>query len=135
MTDRSRVIVSSLLATLFVVLVVTSHPFVSYETMVDYLVIAAAVPATLFVVLYPLLSPQFWQTWIGRALFTSSAGLAALLDLTLLSKWFELLVPRELLSLILALIAAGAWLKLGALVLAKRAAFRSWLRNHRAYDR
>ena len=88
----------------------------NYQTLVDWLVIAAAIPATLFVILYPILSPQFYRSWIGRGLFTSSAGLAALLDLSLLAKWFTIILDRWIVAGILVLIAAGAWLKLAALV-------------------
>lgn len=98
----------------------------TYERLVDYLVIAAAIPATLFLILYPILSPQFYRTWIGRALFTSAGGLAALLDISLLAKWFHLIIPREVLVGILVLIAAGAWLKLAALLREK------WLAVHEA---
>lgn len=97
----------------------------SYQTLVDILIIAAAIPATLFVLLYPLLSPQFWRSWIGRALFTSSAGLAALLDLSLLAKWFHLILPRTVVAGILTLIALGAILKLAALLREKWLVIRS----------
>lgn len=89
------------------------------EFWVDILVIAAAIPATLFVILYPILSPQFWRTWIGRALETSSFGLAILLDLSLVAKWFGWQAPRVSVLVILAIIAAGAWLKVVALVMNK----------------
>lgn len=115
----SRRTLAAALAALVVLVVgwfLFAHPFISYETMVDYLVIAAAVPATLFVVLYPILSPQFYRSWIGRALETSSFGLAALLDLSLLAKWFGLILAREVVTGILVVIAAGAWLKLAALL-------------------
>lgn len=88
----------------------------SFQTLVDLLVIAAAIPATLFVILYPALSPQFWRTWIGRGMWTSSAGLAALLDLSLCAKWFGWVLPRSVVAVILALIALGALSKLHALL-------------------
>ena len=116
MSHRTYVPAVTLLSLILAILLVLLHPFVSHEQMVDYLVIAAAIPATLFVVLYPILSPSFWRSWIGRALFTSSAGLAALLDLSLLAKWFGLILAREVVSMILLLIALGAWLKLAALL-------------------
>lgn len=116
MTRRTLLATVTLVAAVLVGLLIAVHPLVSYTTMVDYLVIAAAIPATAFVVLYPILSPQFWRSWIGRALFTSSLGLALLLDLSLAAKWFEWLAPRAVLTGILIVIALGAWLKLAALL-------------------
>lgn len=105
----------------------------TYQTLVDLLVIVAAIPATLFVILYPFLSPQFWRSWIGRALFTSSIGLAALLDLSLMAKWFHTILAREVVAAILVLIAAGAWLKVAALLNSKWPAFKAWLAQRRCH--
>ena len=88
----------------------------TYQTLVDYLVIGAAIPATLFVILYPIILPKLWRSWVGRALWTSSFGLAALLDLSLLAKWFDLILPRVVVAGILAVIMLGAILKLAALL-------------------
>lgn len=113
--SRKTRIVAATLAALLGGWFLFAHPFVSYETQVDYLVIAAAIPATIFVLAYPILQPKFWRSWIGRALWTSSLGLATLLDLTLAAKWFQWVAPREVLTVILVIIAAGAWLKVVAL--------------------
>lgn len=98
----------------------------SYQTLIDLLVIAAAIPATLFVILYPTLSPSFWRTWIGRGMWTSSAGLAALLDLSLIAKWFGWIMPRLVVAAILLLIALGAASKLHALLREKGIYALAW---------
>lgn len=80
-----------------------------------------AVAATLFVVLYPALSPGWRKTWIGWALLTSSSALALLLDLTVASRLFGreyLHYPAVVIS-ITALVALGATLKLTALLVTK----------------
>lgn len=125
MNRRALAVAATPLAVFLAVWLVVVHPWIGYQTMIDWLVIAGAVPATLFVLLYPILSPQFYRSWIGRALFTSSFGLAALLDLSLLAKWFHLILPREVVAMIVLLIAVGAWLKLAALLREKWLAVRS----------
>jgi len=89
------------------------------DDVVYTLVVAGAVPATLFVVLYPILSPSFWRSWIGRALETSALALALLLDLSVAVKYIgHPLTPAVRVSLV-ALITLGAWLKFLALVVEK----------------
>lgn len=95
---------------------VLAHPFMSFQRWSEVLIWAAAIPATTFVVAYPVLSPQFFRSWIGRGLWTSSFGLAALLDLSLLAQHFQIVVAEWALLTILFIIALGAWLKLAALL-------------------
>lgn len=85
-----------------------------------------AIPATLFVILYPLLSPGWRRTPIGWALLISSTSLALLLDLSLATKIFgpEFLARDPIRITVVALIAAGATLKLVALVTGKVRLFR-----------
>lgn len=81
------------------------------------LLLIATPPATAFVLTYGLLLPWF-RSWTGWALFTSSTGLALLLNANL---WFRLymwpLLAREgwLRVVVYAGIAVGAWLMYGAL--------------------
>lgn len=86
-----------------------------------------AVCATLFTVLYPWLSPDWRKTWIGWALLTSSTALALLLDLSVVGKVFgtEYLHSGIVRVAVTGLVAAGASLKLTALLRMKFRAMRS----------
>jgi len=96
------------------------------DGVVYVLVIAGAVPATLFVILYPILSPSFWRSWIGRALEISALALALLLDLSVASRYFgHPLTPAVRLALV-ALIALGAWLEFLALLINVNRAIREF---------
>lgn len=88
------------------------------ETWVELGVWAGAICSTLFVLTYPVLSPGWHRTPIGRALLVSSGALALLLDLSLASKvlgpeWF--MHHPEVRIGIVWLVALGAALKLAAL--------------------
>lgn len=80
-----------------------------------------AVCASLFVLLYPFLSPGWRRTWIGWALLTSSTALALLLDLSVASRVFgrEFLHYVPLVMAVTTLVALGATLKLTALLVTK----------------
>lgn len=88
------------------------------------LVWAAAVPQTVFIVGYGFLN-DWWTSWVGRALFTSSLALALLLDVSLVSYYYPDLIPAWVSNIILVVVVAGAFLKLTALTLDKLAK-RSW---------
>ena len=91
----------------------------SYDDWVHVWIVAAAFPATAFVIFFPILSPTFWRSWIGRGLWTSSFGLAVLLDLALAARWYGVILPTWAGLAILIVIALGAWLKFVALFRAK----------------
>jgi hypothetical protein len=80
----------------------------------------SAVPQTLFIGIYGLTN-HWWLSWIGRALFASSFGLALLLDLSLFQYYFPTVLGEQpwLTNVILVIVAAGANLKLFALLLDK----------------
>lgn len=83
------------------------------------LVLIAAPPATLFPFAYAWISRGlWWRTRPGRALMTSSTGLALLIDISLAYQAFgDDYFLREVVRLsVFALIGAGAWLTLGALL-------------------
>lgn len=93
----------------------------STDAIVFFNICWGAVAATLFVVLYPSLSPGWRRTWIGWALLTSSTALALLLDLSVAARVFGreyLHYPAVVIS-ITALVALGATLKLTALLVTK----------------
>ena len=97
----------------------------SADTVVFFLVCWGAVAATLFVILYPILSPGWRRTWIGWALLTSSTALALLLDLTVIGKTFgtEYLHSEYVRVGVTLLVALGASLKLTALLVTKVRSF------------
>lgn len=97
------------------------------DSLVFFFVCWGAVAATLFVLLYPALSPGWRRTWIGWALLTSSSALALLLDLSVLSKVTggEYLHSAIIRVSITAYIALGASLKLTALLVMKARAILS----------
>lgn len=78
-----------------------------------------AIASSLFVILYPIAARGiWWREPSGRALMTSSVGLALLLDLTLLFRVVTL-PPYESLVIVLVvvgIVSLGACLKVGALV-------------------
>lgn len=90
------------------------------------LVAATAPAATLFAIIYGFTTP-WWRTAIGRALLVSSTALALLVDISLLYKVFgDNYVLRDAVRLtVYALVCAGAWLKLAALVVEKVRARRA----------
>lgn len=90
------------------------------------LIWCAAVPQTLFLALYGFGGYHWWLSWIGRALFTSSLALALLLDLTLFEYYFptDIATRPWVTNLILVVVAAGAALKLAAILYDKWPAFR-----------
>lgn len=84
------------------------------------LVLIAAPPATLFPLTYAWIARGvWWRTPAGRALMTSSTALALLIDISLLYQWLgDDYALRDAVRLtVYALVALGAWLKLGALLL------------------
>lgn len=102
------------------------------DSLVFFFVCWGAVASTLFVVLYPFLSPGWRRTWIGWALLTSSSALALLLDLTVVSKLTggEYLHSDIVRVSITAYIAVGASLKLTALLTAKFRGLLTHGNNH-----
>lgn len=91
------------------------------DSLVFFFICWGAIAATLFVFLYPALSPGWRRTWIGWALLTSSSALALLLDLSVVGKTFgtDYLHSGVVRVAITAYIAAGATLKLTALLVMK----------------
>jgi len=91
------------------------------------LIWVAAVPQTLFIAIYGLTN-HWWLSWIGRALFASSFGLMLLLDLTLVEHYFPSLIGKQpwLTNFILIVVAAGANLKLTAILIDKLPGSRRW---------
>lgn len=99
----------------------------SADTWVEVFIWWGAIPATLFVILYPALSPGWRRTFIGWALLVSSSALALLLDLSLATEVFgaDFIARDPIRVTITALIAAGATLKLAALIVGKVQQLRS----------
>ena len=92
----------------------------STETLALIIVWAAAPAATLVPIVYGLLQP-WWRSLTGRALMTSTVGLALLIDLSLIFRAWDghLQTKREIALAIYVLICAGSWLMLLALVRAQ----------------
>lgn len=91
----------------------------SAETAAVALIIIAAPAATLFPFVYGWVARGvWWHNPTGRALMASSVGLALLIDIALIYKAFgDDYALRDAVRLsVYALIALGAWLKLGALL-------------------
>lgn len=86
----------------------------TYTETLEFLVYGTAIPATTFAVTYGLTTP-WWTTMIGRALLVSSSALALLVDLSLVSNWWGIILPEWVVIGVFALIFTGAWLKLLAL--------------------
>ena len=91
----------------------------SVDAVALWLIIAAAPPATLFPYCLAWISRGiWWRNPAGRALMTSSAGLALLIDISLIYQWLgDDYWLRDVVRLtVFAIIAAGAWQKLYALL-------------------
>lgn len=96
------------------------------EVLVFALLIAAAVPATLFPFVYGWTARAvWWRVPAGRALIVSSTALALLLDVELAAIVWPALDGLTTVLVVLAVIAIGAWLKLGALL-------HEWRRGRRS---
>lgn len=89
----------------------------------EWLVQFTGPPVTAFTIWYGL-TVRWWTFWIGRALLTSSLAFSLLIDVSLAQYWFNWVAPPWLIVVVLALVCAGAWLKLTALVIEKRRARR-----------
>ncbi|WP_067428394.1 putative phage holin [Nocardioides jensenii] len=89
------------------------------------LIVAAAPPATVFPLLYGLSAP-WWRSLVGRALMTSSLGLAFLIDISLAYKAFgDNYALRDVVRLsVYALIVCGAWMQFLALAVQLRRRLR-----------
>lgn len=89
------------------------------------LIVATAVPITLFSIGYTFTARGWWREWVGRALFTSAWGLALLVDISLLYNWLGDNYPwrDEVRLTVYSIICVGAWFKLIALVVEKRRAY------------
>src|SRR5690242_7181820 len=90
------------------------------DTAAVLLVLSAAPPATLFPLIYGF-TVRWWTFPIGRALMVSSSALGLLVDISLLYNWLgDDYALRDVVRLtVFALISAGAWLKLVAILLEK----------------
>lgn len=92
------------------------------DTAVELFVWVGAFCSTAFVILYPILSPNWWRDIPGWGWFTSSLALALLLDLSLAAKIlgpaFFVEHPWIRVSTV-ALVAVGTVLKLTALIVIK----------------
>lgn len=95
-----------------------------HEVIAVVLIIATAIPATLFALIYGFTVP-WWETLIGKAMLISSTALALLVDISLLYRVFgdDYFLREVVLLFILQLICQGAWYKWGALTLEK---WRAW---------
>lgn len=88
------------------------------------LIVIAAPAATAFPFAYAYVARGvWWRTPTGRALMTSSTALALLIDISLAYQAFgDDYALRDAVRLtVFALVALGAWLKLGALIYEARA--------------
>lgn len=95
-----------------------------HEIVAVVLIIATAIPATLFALVYGFTVP-WWETLIGKAMLISSTALALLVDITLLYRVFgdDYYLREVVLMFVLQLISQGAWWKWGALI---REKWRAW---------
>lgn len=97
-----------------------------WAEIVALITVAAIAPfATAFTVIYFWTVP-WWQTIIGRAMLASSAGLALLVDISLLYQWLgDDYQQRDIVRLsVFFTVLIGAVFKLAALVLEKYRARR-----------
>jgi hypothetical protein len=94
---------------------------VSADTAAVLLVLLAAPAATLFPLIYGF-TVRWWTFWIGRALMVSSTALGLLIDISLIYNWLgDDYFLRDVVRLtVFGMIAAGAWLKLIAILVEKR---------------
>ena len=79
------------------------------------LITAAAVASNLALLLYGFSAP-WYRSVFGRARVVAEVGFVALLDLALYAHWTHHILPRWLVLSVYTLIAAGAWMWLGAIV-------------------
>ena len=89
------------------------------DTAALWLIIAAAPPATLFPFCFAYISRGvWWRNPAGRALMTSSTGLALLIDISLAYQWLgdDYFLRDAVRLTVFAIIAAGAYQKLYALL-------------------
>jgi len=75
----------------------------------------AAIPATLFVILYWVFAP-WYRSEAGRASWSTMFALAALLDVSLAAYWFHWTIGELVARIIYVLIFAACWMKFGALL-------------------
>jgi hypothetical protein len=89
------------------------------DTAAVVLILIAAPAATLFPFCFAWISRGiWWRNPAGRALMTSSTGLALLIDISLVYQWLgDDYALRDVVRLtVFGVIAAGAWQKLYALL-------------------
>lgn len=79
------------------------------------LITDAAIASNLALLLYGLLAP-WYRSVFGRARVVAEVGFVALLDLALYAHWSHHFLPDWLRLTVYAVIAAGAWMWLGAIV-------------------
>lgn len=91
----------------------------SADQLAVFLVLIIAPPATVFPFCFAWISRGiWWRNPAGRALMTSSVGLALLVDISLLYQWLgDDYALRDVVRLtVYSIVAAGAWQKLYALL-------------------
>ena len=93
----------------------------SAELVAILLIISIAPAQNAFVIVYAFWSP-WWASWLGRAIFSGSLGLALLVDLSLAYQLLGDDYPgRDAVRLtVYSLIAAGSWMSLIVLLASKR---------------
>ena len=79
------------------------------------LITAAAIAANLALLLYAVSAP-WYRSVFGRARVTAEVGWVALLDLALYAHWEHVLLPAWVRLSVYAVIAAGSWMWLGAIL-------------------
>lgn len=96
----------------------------------------AAPPATGFVLLYAF-TVRWWTFWIGRALFISTTGMTALIDLSLLFNWLGNDYPgRDIVrNTVFFYVALGAALKFASILIDKLPLWRGKRARHSAGSR
>lgn len=88
----------------------------TFENIILWLITLAAPAQTLFVLIYGTRSP-WYRSLLGRALFTKALALGLLLDLSLVAHWWpDYPGQKPITIIIVALVLAGAWLQLAALL-------------------
>lgn len=80
-----------------------------------WILTGAAIPATLYPIVYWVLAPWYRSDW-GRAAWSIMLAIAALLDVALVAYWFHWTVPEWLARVIYVLIFCACWMKFGALI-------------------
>lgn len=91
------------------------------DTAAFLLLCVAAIPCTLFPLVFGLTSP-WYRSLIGRALLVKSVGLAMLVDISLAYRIFGAEYQgRDVIRIgVFALITVGAWMQFIAIIRAKR---------------